>query len=58
MRFKLLINIDMNYVSGVYFVVIVIIVVDWFVRGKKHYRGQAARHEVAMHLVNHDVVRY
>ena len=47
----------MNYVSAVYAVVVVIIVVDWFVRGKKHYRGQTARHEVAMHLVDHDIVR-
>ncbi|PGH10534.1 hypothetical protein AJ80_07477 [Polytolypa hystricis UAMH7299] len=35
----------MNYVSVVYFVVVVIIVLDWFLRGKHEYRGQAARHE-------------
>lgn len=35
----------MNYVSVVYFVVIVIIMTDWFLRGKKEYRGQATRHE-------------
>lgn len=48
----------MNYVSAVYGVVIIIIVVDWFARGKKHYRGQERRHEEA-HLVvehEHDIV--
>ena len=35
----------MNYVSVVYFVVIVIIVMDWFFRGRHEYRGQATRHE-------------
>ena len=39
--------IDMNYVSAVYGVVIFIIVVDWFVRGKREYRGQTLRHEEA-----------
>lgn len=38
---------DMNYVSAVYGVVVFIIVVDWFVRGKRGYRGQALRHEEA-----------
>lgn len=37
----------MNYVSVVYFVVIMIIVADWFLRGKREYRGQTARHEDA-----------
>jgi choline transport protein len=35
----------MNYVSAVYFIVVLIIVADWFLRGKKEYRGQATRHE-------------
>ncbi len=35
----------MNYVSLVYAVVVIIIVVDWFCRGKKKYRGQQTRHE-------------
>lgn len=35
----------MNYVSVVYFVVVVIILMDWFLRGRKKYRGQATRHE-------------
>lgn len=39
----------MNYVSAVYGVVVFIIVVDWFVRGKHHYRGQTLRHEEASH---------
>jgi len=35
----------MNYVSAVYAVVVAIILIDWFSRGKRSYRGQAARHE-------------
>ena len=42
--------IDMNYVSVVYFIVAVIMAVDWVVRGKKNYRGQQARREQALHL--------
>lgn len=41
---------DMNYVSAVYGVIIIIFT-DWFARGRKGYRGQAARHEeIAVHL--------
>lgn len=36
---------DMNYVSAVYGVVILVICVDWLVRGRWSYRGQATRHE-------------
>lgn len=36
---------NMNYVSAVYGVVVIIIVIDWFVRGRNGYRGQAARLE-------------
>ena len=44
----------MNYVSAVYGVVVIIIVVDWLVRGKHKYRGQEARHEDAgAHLTGH-----
>ena len=46
---------DMNYVSAVYFVVVVIIIVDWFTRGKKGYRGQDKRHEQVGHLGNEGV---
>ena len=42
---------DMNYVAAVYGVVVIIIVVDWFVRGKHHYRGQTLRHEEASHTL-------
>ncbi|KZF20763.1 choline transporter [Xylona heveae TC161] len=35
----------MNYVSAVYGVVVVIIIADWVVRGRRKYRSQAARHE-------------
>lgn len=38
----------MNYVSAVYGVVLFIMVIDWFARGRRHYRGQAARHEDAV----------
>jgi choline transport protein len=41
----------MNYVSAVYFVVVLIIVVDWFARGRKEYRGQTARHEEAEKMI-------
>ena len=37
----------MNYVSAVYGVVVFIIVIDWFARGRKEYRGQTVRHEEA-----------
>lgn len=49
---------DMNYVSAVYGVVVVIIVLDWFVRGKKGYRGQTLRREEAeANLTGNDAVR-
>ena len=49
---------DMNYVSAVYGVVVFIIVVDWFVRGKRGYRGQTLRHEEAeANLTSGEVVR-
>lgn len=35
----------MNYVPAVYGIMMIIIVTDWLVRGRKHYRGQQARHE-------------
>lgn len=37
----------MNYVSAVYGVVVFIIIIDWFVRGRKGYRGQSLRREEA-----------
>lgn len=37
----------MNYVSVVYAVVIVIIVIDWYVRGRREFRGQTTRHSEA-----------
>lgn len=30
---------DMNYVSAVYGVVVVIVLVDWFARGRRSFRG-------------------
>lgn len=51
-------GIDMNYVSAVYGVVAIIVVVDWCVRGRKHYRGEIARKEEAdAYLTGGDVVR-
>jgi hypothetical protein len=37
----------MNDVSAVYFVVIVVMMVDWLVREKRQYRGQTTRLEEA-----------
>ena len=42
----------MNYVSAVYAVVVFIIVVDWYARGRKSYRGQDKRHEEVENMVN------
>ncbi|KAL8856105.1 MAG: hypothetical protein Q9178_007300 [Gyalolechia marmorata] len=38
---------NMNYVSAVYGILIFIIVVDWFARGRRNYRGQDKRHDDA-----------
>ena len=35
----------MNYVSAAYGILLLIIICDWFIRGKHHYRGQDLRHE-------------
>ena len=35
----MLTGLDMNYVSVVYAVVVVILLTDWFIRGRKSYRG-------------------
>ena len=53
---KTLILLDMNYVSAVYGVVVFIIVVDWFARGKHNYRGQTTRHEEIVQIAE-DIVR-
>ncbi|KAI9737948.1 MAG: hypothetical protein M1834_009318 [Cirrosporium novae-zelandiae] len=36
---------NMNYVSAVYAVVVIILITDWFVRGKREFRGQGSRHD-------------
>ena len=46
----------MNYVSAVYGVVVIIIAVDWLVRGKRSYRGQATRHIEAEEVVRRESV--
>ena len=40
-------DIGMNYVSAVYGVVVFVIAIDYFIRGKREYRGQSSRHEDA-----------
>ncbi|KAF2689498.1 choline transport protein [Lentithecium fluviatile CBS 122367] len=50
---------NMNYVSLVYAVIVIIITVDWFVRGRKHFRGASERHNdvvVVMEAVRHGSV--
>lgn len=44
-------KIDMNYISAVYGIVIFIVIVDWFVRGRREYRGASRRHEETSGLV-------
>jgi choline transport protein len=34
----------MNYVSAVYGIIAAIIALDWLVRGRREFRGQAIRH--------------
>ena len=41
---------DMNYVSAVYGILLLIITSDWFIRGKYHFRGQSVRHEEIAHF--------
>ncbi|KAL8826529.1 MAG: hypothetical protein Q9170_007363 [Blastenia crenularia] len=43
---------NMNYVSVVYGILVVIIMADWFFRGRRHYRGQVQRHEMAVVVVS------
>ena len=45
----------MNYVSAVYGIIILILLVDWFARGRKHYRGASKRHEEMDGLVRNVV---
>lgn len=47
----------MNYISAVYGVVVIIILADWFLRGKRSYRGQQSRHEEAIATLERSVVR-
>ncbi len=37
--------VDMNYVSAVYGILAIIVSADWFMRGRRHYRGQVQRHD-------------
>lgn len=47
---------NMNYVCAVYFVIVMIVVVDWFARGRRHYRGQLKRAEEAEYIVRRESV--
>ncbi len=38
-------RIDMNYISAVYGIVILIVTLDWFIRGRREYRGASTRRE-------------
>ena len=42
----------MNYVSAVYAVVVIIIAVDWFIRGRKSFRGVGERKSDVSEVVN------
>ena len=46
----------MNYVSAIYGIVVLIIVIDWYARGKKNYRGQSLRHEEVEHIGHRESV--
>lgn len=39
----------MNYVSACYGILVLVFSVDWFVRGKKEYRGQTLDHGDGLH---------
>ncbi|KAI4169584.1 MAG: hypothetical protein LQ343_005604 [Gyalolechia ehrenbergii] len=42
---------NMNYVSAVYGILVLIIIADWFLRGRHHYRGQVQRHDETVVIV-------
>lgn len=42
----------MNYVSAVYGVVVFVIMVDWYARGRKSYRGQDKRRGEVENMVS------
>ncbi|EON66357.1 hypothetical protein W97_05454 [Coniosporium apollinis CBS 100218] len=46
---------NMNYVSAVYAVVVAIITIDWFARGRKSYRGQTTRKEEVVVVLGRSV---
>lgn len=42
---------NMNYICVVYAIVISIVLIDWYARGRREYRGQETRHgEAEMHI--------
>lgn len=45
----------MNYVSAVYGILAIIITADWFMRGRRQYRGQGQRHDETAILVRESV---
>jgi len=44
----------MNYISAVYGIVFLIVTADWFLRGKREYRGASTRHEEMEGLVREE----
>ncbi|KAI4287047.1 MAG: hypothetical protein L6R35_003701 [Caloplaca aegaea] len=46
---------NMNYVSAVYGILAIIITADWFMRGRRQYRGQGQRHDETAILVRESV---
>ncbi|KAL8716514.1 MAG: hypothetical protein Q9225_006162 [Loekoesia sp. 1 TL-2023] len=46
---------NMNYVSAVYGILVIIIIADWFIRGRRHYRGQVQRHDETAAIVGGNV---
>ncbi|KAF2115006.1 amino acid/polyamine transporter I [Lophiotrema nucula] len=42
---------SMNYVSACYGILVLVFSVDWFVRGRKEYRGQTLEHDDGLHTI-------
>ncbi|KAL8968075.1 MAG: hypothetical protein Q9197_005068, partial [Variospora fuerteventurae] len=46
---------NMNYVSAVYGILAIIVTADWFMRGRRQYRGQGQRHDETAIFVRESV---
>jgi hypothetical protein len=56
---------DMNYISAVYGIVILIVTLDWFIRGRREYRGASTRreemeykHGMGMGMGGEEIIKY